>query len=281
MNNKYFKTGQFAKLCGVKKATLIHYEDLGILVPALRGENGYNYYDPAQIYDFELINVLKKMNVPLAEIKDYIYNKKGNLPACKEILEKKLEDLKTLERELQSIEMLVKNTLDDMNSLEDIQLGLIEEVTYDESELYAVYKLSSRTTDYAYTKQNVREVIQYVQDIFANESINVIEVVMNEDIINGSYKKTYGGYIAKKGIKDTNVEYFVRPAGTYLTVADRKGGDSIVDLYKKLKHYADENGYDIIGNGYEKDLLSHIVERDRENYLVRCMIQVNKLDKGD
>ena len=37
----YLTTGEFAKLCGVKKQTLFHYDQIGILKPELSGENGY------------------------------------------------------------------------------------------------------------------------------------------------------------------------------------------------------------------------------------------------
>ncbi len=128
--------------------------------------------------------------------------------------------------------------------------------------------------------RNTRDIIKHVHDSFLNESINVIEVVMKEDILNDTFRKKYGGFIAKKDTISDSDEYLVRPAGCYLTIADHKGGDRIVDLYRKLKEYALKNGYEICGNGYEKDLLSHIVDRDRSRYLVRCYIQVEKKENN-
>lgn len=69
---------------------------------------------------------------------------------------------------------------------------------------------------------------------------------------------------------------FARSSVTFCAKRDTKGGDGIVDLYRLLKNYADENNYEVIGNGYERDVLSHIVERDRTNYLVRCYIHVKR-----
>ena len=37
ISSKYFTTGEFAKLWGVKKQTLFHYDDIGIFQPAKRG----------------------------------------------------------------------------------------------------------------------------------------------------------------------------------------------------------------------------------------------------
>ena len=274
MDNFFLKTGEFAKICGVKKATIVHYANVGILNPNFIGENGYAYYTPGQIYDFELINILKGMNVPLKEIKDYMINKNGNVNACREILEKKLKELQEHQKVLHSVEVLVQNTIRDIDDLKNQKIGVIEEVTFDEPEIYYIYDMPYRTAEAAYLLRGARDIIKHVQESFLNESINVIEIVMKRDLLNGTFRKTYGGFIAKKGQDYEPEHLFTRPAGTYLTVAEQKGGDRIADIYRELKNYADENGYEICGNGYEKDLLSHIVDRDRSHYLVRCYIQV-------
>lgn len=68
----YLTTGEFAKLCGVKKQTLFHYDQIGILKPELSGENGYKYYSYLQLETFSEISMLKELEMPLAEIKQYL-----------------------------------------------------------------------------------------------------------------------------------------------------------------------------------------------------------------
>ncbi|MFE4512310.1 MerR family DNA-binding transcriptional regulator, partial [Bacillus subtilis] len=41
---KYFTTGEFSKLCRVKKQTLFHYDEIGLFSPEIKKENGYRYY---------------------------------------------------------------------------------------------------------------------------------------------------------------------------------------------------------------------------------------------
>ncbi len=41
MHEYYFKMGEFATICGVKKSTLVHYADIGLFKPHHIGENGY------------------------------------------------------------------------------------------------------------------------------------------------------------------------------------------------------------------------------------------------
>lgn len=279
MSKEYFKIGEFAKICGVKKATLIHYAQIGLLVPKKVGENGYSFYAVSQIYDFELINVLKNLNVPLADIKDYLDNKNGDLLKSEEILRKKLVEIEEMKRKIISAEHLIQNTIKDIEDIKHQKIGVVEEIYQESPEYYFVYEMPYRDAASVYRMGNPRDIIKHIQDSFLNEDINVMEIVRNEDIMNGTFKKTYGAFRAKAGVDREAENIIEKPAGTYLTIADESSGEKIVTLYKILKEYADKNGYTICGNAYERDLLSHVVERNREKYLVRCYIQVEKEKK--
>ena len=50
---QYLTTGEFAKICGVTKHTLFHYDDIGILKPEIVKANGYRYYAIKQFFTFE------------------------------------------------------------------------------------------------------------------------------------------------------------------------------------------------------------------------------------
>lgn len=277
MDKGYMKTGEFAKMCGVKKATIVHYAKIGILEPEMIAENGYAYYSTRQLYDFELIHVLKGMKVPLEEIRDYIENKSGDAQACRKILAKKLKELHEYQKELNALERIVSNTIKDIDEYENTKIGIIEEIQKDDDTPLYIYKMPYRTADEAFImSMEARESIRYVSDSFRYENVNVVEVVMHKHIMDGSFQKTFGGFVARKDSIEDPTKVMSMPAGTYLTVAGAKGGEGIVDLYRLLKNYADENGYEVIGNGYERDVLSHIVERDRTSYLVRCYIHVKR-----
>lgn len=46
---KPLSTGEFAKICNVKKHTLFHYDDIGLLKPDYYDENGYRFYSYSQL----------------------------------------------------------------------------------------------------------------------------------------------------------------------------------------------------------------------------------------
>ena len=71
-----FSTGELAKLCNISRKTLLFYDKLGLIVPALIDqENGYRYYARRQLTTLGLIITLRNINVPLGDIQKYLKNK--------------------------------------------------------------------------------------------------------------------------------------------------------------------------------------------------------------
>ncbi|MBQ3520331.1 MAG: MerR family transcriptional regulator, partial [Firmicutes bacterium] len=99
----YFTTGEFAKLCGVKKQTLFHYDQIGILKPEIIGSNGYRYYSYLQLDTYNTIAMLKELDMPLSKIKEYLNSRTPEafielLNEQKKLAEEKIAELKWLNR---------------------------------------------------------------------------------------------------------------------------------------------------------------------------------------
>ena len=65
----YMTTGELARLMGITKETLFHYDEIGLFQPEIVKENGYRYY---AIYQMEVLNtilLLRDLGMPLKEIK--------------------------------------------------------------------------------------------------------------------------------------------------------------------------------------------------------------------
>lgn len=61
-------TAEFARLCGTTKDTLFLYDRRDILKPDHVGGNGYRYYSPYQVFDYDVIHMLKQTGSSLREI---------------------------------------------------------------------------------------------------------------------------------------------------------------------------------------------------------------------
>ena len=53
----YFTTGEFARICGVRKQTLFYYDSIGIFSPEIVGDNGYRYYSYTQVETFAVLTM--------------------------------------------------------------------------------------------------------------------------------------------------------------------------------------------------------------------------------
>ena len=67
-----FTIGEFSRIGHVSARMLRHYDMLGLLRPGHVGENGYRYYDNAQLPVLRQIEALKGYGFSLAEIKELL-----------------------------------------------------------------------------------------------------------------------------------------------------------------------------------------------------------------
>lgn len=70
-----FKIGEIAKILGVTRKTILVYEEMGLLVPAVKDEkSGYRYYTADNMSQLRSIRSLQVLGLSLAEIKKYYYD---------------------------------------------------------------------------------------------------------------------------------------------------------------------------------------------------------------
>ena len=63
---------EFSALTGIKRETLRYYDQIKLLSPEFRGENGYRYYTKRQLDTAYLIYSLREIGIGIEEIKRYI-----------------------------------------------------------------------------------------------------------------------------------------------------------------------------------------------------------------
>ncbi len=67
---RFLTVHEFAKLSGIKKTTLRHWDEIGLFAPVVRDPNtGYRYYMTDQLAAVNFIVFLSGLNIPLKTIK--------------------------------------------------------------------------------------------------------------------------------------------------------------------------------------------------------------------
>lgn len=69
-----YSVKQLSQLAGVSVRTLHHYDKVGLLKPAHRGESRYRYYEKEQLYRLQQILFYKELDYPLQEIAEILDN---------------------------------------------------------------------------------------------------------------------------------------------------------------------------------------------------------------
>lgn len=101
-----FSIGEVSKLFHISVSSLRHYEKVGLLRPEYTSpDTGYRYYGPEQFEVLNTIRYLRALDMPLAEIEDFLKNKDiGNieekLMQQKKIVLEKQQELKRVEQKI-------------------------------------------------------------------------------------------------------------------------------------------------------------------------------------
>ena len=71
-----FPIGEVSKLFHISVSSLRHYEHIGLLIPEyISSDSGYRYYGTEQFEVLNTIRYLRALDMPLAEIEDFLKNK--------------------------------------------------------------------------------------------------------------------------------------------------------------------------------------------------------------
>ena len=73
-----FKVGEVTKIMGVTRKTLLVFEDMGLLTPAVKDEeSGFRYYSADNMTQIRSIRSLQQLGLSLKELRDYYYDTKN------------------------------------------------------------------------------------------------------------------------------------------------------------------------------------------------------------
>ena len=74
-DDNLFKMGEITKILGVTRKTLLVYENMGLLTPAIKDEqSGYRYYTADNMTQIRSIRSLQALGLSLREIAEYYYD---------------------------------------------------------------------------------------------------------------------------------------------------------------------------------------------------------------
>lgn len=76
----HLKIGQLAKRTGITVRALRHYDDIALLTPSIRLDNGYRLYDQADVARLYRIQALRRLDLSLADIQAMLQAGAASMP---------------------------------------------------------------------------------------------------------------------------------------------------------------------------------------------------------
>ena len=268
----FFTTGEFASLCGVKKQTLFHYDNIGILKPTLIDEKGYRYYSPRLLRQYNIIHILQTSGLSLEEIKKYLDDYHPD-----QMIDLFHRQMKTLH---QQIHMFQQLTAQMQNTVLAVETALATPeyqllVQKQEAVTLAAVPMTGERSE-AQRTQTIGELYRYCrQDIHRLDFIRG-GIVLKEHLKTGNYEKDY---LCTKTSRREMPEKFLlleQPAGLYAIMHCMGGYSNVTKAYSILIEQLHFSPYKIIGNAYEFELLGFFASENPQDYVMRIEIQIEE-----
>ena len=272
MNNNskpLFTTGEFARLCNIRKDTLFYYDEIGLLKPEIIQDNGYRYYSANQLFLFDIIAMLKECGTPLKEIKEYITARE---PASFLTLMEENDKILSAEMErLMHIHRLMRNTIElTKHALRaEYNVPFLQECP---EEYFIAMPFSTEYEDYERNQsETIKALLEYLEANLLGEEYPLGSIILKDNLRFDEYKEDY--YCSKLSSPIQNPLLFVKPAGTYAMLTHKGSYETLSQSYNILKDYIKKSGLQITGNSYEHELLNYLATGRSENYVIEISIQ--------
>lgn len=266
---RYLTTGEFARLTGVTKHTLFHYDAIGLLCPEVKLDNGYRYYTFSQLDIFEIIFSLKELNMPLQEIKAYV---DGRTPeSLLKLFERENLIIEERMQKLRQMQRWMKEKADCIQSgisapPEDIR------VRHEEKRYMVLSGIES--SDEMGWSIEIGKFLDYCEEHGIRSPYGISFRQNLADIMEGTYD-SYRTLYQLLSAKPKKVAYEVRPEGDYVTAYHKGRWQDIGMAYRRLVRYAQDNRIELSEHFYEDYLLDGLTVQREEDYLTKiiCMVR--------
>lgn len=267
---KYLTAGQFAKICGVEKHVLFHYDEIGLFQPVMVNENGYRYYSYHQYDTFSVITKLKKMGMPLKDIKVFLEQRS---PAVFLQQRSPAVFLQLLEDKFEEVDREIEKLLALKRMMVYMKESTLFAVTHEDEDITIrqyprEILLCSDDLENASSRSFASFMEEYISfckehNVLVQESVGCMiktDNIRNRDYLNFSY-------LFMKIEKDIRRNTHIREEGSYLCAWHKGSYDTIQNTYERMLAYAEQCNLIIGPYAYEEYLIADIAQKDHTRYV--------------
>lgn len=265
---RLFTIGQFAKLHEINKKTLMWYDEIGILKPAVIKENGYRYYSYQQSSLLETILMLRELGVSLPDIQHFLQNRSAR--SLQSLLSEQIEELDRTIAHWKALRASMEKRIQDLEAVCALDVSEISIVKKSAPRYLAIVPTSKDTPVEKEIELVVTEAKKYQLRRLHDASYGAMLPV--ESIYAGHLEDYSALYIDlpspvhRKGLH-------IQPKGTYLRAFSKGAWENLPGRYLQLLDYAKAHHLRFTGFAYEKGINDPVIDTIEE-YITQIEIPV-------
>lgn len=261
-------TGDFARLCGVSKHTLFHYDDIGVVKPAYTAPNGYRWYTMEQFYAMDIVATLQAAGMSLREIKEFMAVRDPERFLV--LLEEQQAELSRAQAKLSRMQRVLRCTAARTRAGLCATCGEPRLMYCEEEALVATPMLGE--DEHAQARVCVDH-FEYCVRHGMDEQLPIGCIIKKAHLLQGEYSRIDYFYSRLPRRRKCS-RLIIKPAGQYAVLDFQGAYDQMDEAYRLLFGFIREQGLIVQSNSYEHDLISYMATTEPEKYIIRVEIKV-------
>lgn len=263
--------GEMAKLFDLSVETLRYYEKIGLVLPEYVSEkSGYRYYGARQFEQLNSIRYLRKLNMPLEQISDFIHHR----------------EIETIEQQLHQQKQIVENQIEELEKIRskiDNRLNSIERTRQKPKEVIWIEEMKERKIlemNVSLYPKHWEEMEQPIQDMIRDQSqglvfLGKIGLSMKEQKLKSG---NFDGYDSLFLLLE-NEDHFTGtptavPAGTFACLQFHGSHQDAAPYYRILTEWIRSRNMAMAGPSREITLIDYGLTSDPGRFVTEIQIPV-------
>lgn len=264
---RYLTTGEFARIAGVKKHTLFHYDEIGLFRPEVTLENGYRCYTFAQLDEFDVISMLRELDMPLRDIGEYLTHRSPDALAA--LLSEEDRLITERLRRLRNMRRWVRQKAAVLARARGLETGVAALCEIPEQYLLCTAAPEQGGMNAAAFAGAVSALYREGDRRQVKSPYGIGSILPLRAVRDGQFERYSHLYLL---FDDRLADAVRRPAGKYLSACHRGGFEELPQLYRRMLAFAQDNGIRLTGSCYEDLLLDELAVPGESQYLIQVLI---------
>lgn len=266
--NKLFSIGQFANLHEINKKTLMWYDEIGVLKPAVIQENGYRYYTYEQSPILETILMLRELNVPLREIQNFLAARSPE--AFEKLLTENVSKIDQTIAHLTALRNGLAVKQRDISAILTLDLMEIAIVEKQQPSYFVTVDISEHLPLEAEIEKVIEQTKKHQLHRLRDASYGAMLPV--ERLYQGKTDEYAYLYVQIPNPTQKN-KLHIQPKGTYLRAFCKGSWEKLAVRYQEILAYAKNQKLEFTGFAYEKGI-NEIVIDTLDDYITQIEIPI-------